>query len=112
MRTHPIGTGPFEFVAFRQNEYIKLTKNEDYWREGLPYLDGIEFSIIASQSTRMLSFIAGEHDMTFPSDVSVPLLKDVQAQAPQAQCTLRRAEERRGGEEWVRPGRTGWWAAH
>src|SRR3546814_6509974 len=27
--------------------------------------------------------------MTFPMDVSVPLLKDVQAQAPQAQCTLR-----------------------
>src|SRR5690606_6827234 len=53
------------------------------------YLDGIEFSIIASQSTRILSFIAGEHDMTFPMDVSVPLLKDVQSQAPQAQCTLR-----------------------
>src|SRR3546814_1435105 len=89
MRTHPIGTGPFEFVAFRQNEYIKLTKNEDYWREGLPYLDGIEFSIIASQPTRMLSFIVGEHDLTFPSDVSVRLLKDVQSQAPQGQGTLR-----------------------
>ena len=89
MRSHPIGTGPFKFVSFRQNESITLTKNEDYWREGLPYLDGIEFSIIASQSTRILSFIAGEHDMTFPMDVSVPLLKDVQSQAPQAQCTLR-----------------------
>ncbi len=89
MRTHPIGTGPFKFVSFRQNESITLTKNEDYWREGRPYLDGIEFSIIASQSTRMLSFIAGEHDMTFPSDVSPPLLKDIRSQAPHAQCTMR-----------------------
>src|SRR5690606_15815632 len=89
MRTHPIGTGPFKFVSFRQNESITLAKNEDYWREGRPYLDGIEFSIIASQSTRMLSFIAGEQDMTFPSDVSPPLLKDIRSQAPHAQCTIR-----------------------
>src|SRR3546814_9840598 len=44
MRTHPIGTGPFKFADFQQNQYIKLTKNEDYWQEGRPYLDGIEFT--------------------------------------------------------------------
>ncbi len=32
MRTHPIGTGPFKFVEFKQNESIKLTRNPDYWR--------------------------------------------------------------------------------
>src|SRR5450759_4328315 len=39
MRTHPIGTGPFKFVEFKQNESITLTKNPDYWKKGLPYLD-------------------------------------------------------------------------
>ena len=29
MRTHPIGTGPFKFVEFKQNESIKLTRNEN-----------------------------------------------------------------------------------
>src|SRR5437762_3514961 len=29
MRTHPIGTGPFKFVEFKPNEYIKLAKNSD-----------------------------------------------------------------------------------
>src|ERR1035437_4094828 len=43
MRTHPIGTGPFKFVEFKQNESITLTKNPDYWKKGLPYLDGIEY---------------------------------------------------------------------
>ncbi len=89
MRTKPIGTGPFKMADFRQNEAIVLEKNPDYWREGRPYLDKIEYQIIASRSTRMLSFIAGQHDMTFPTDVSPALLKDIQAQAPAAQCTTR-----------------------
>jgi peptide/nickel transport system substrate-binding protein len=36
----------------------------------------------------MLAFIAGRFDMTFPTEVSVPLLKDVQTQAPDAICVL------------------------
>src|SRR5262249_10299931 len=42
MRQHPIGTGPFKFVEFKPNEYIKVTRNPDYWKPGRPYLDGIE----------------------------------------------------------------------
>ena len=45
MRSHPIGTGPFKFVEFKPNEYIKLTRNPDYWKKGRPYLDGIEYTI-------------------------------------------------------------------
>ena len=30
MRTHPIGTGPFKFVSFKQNESITLTRSPDY----------------------------------------------------------------------------------
>src|SRR5690606_20080426 len=89
MRTHPIGTGPFKFVEFKQNEYIKLTKNEDYWDEGKPYLDGIEFTIIRNRSTRVLAFIAGDFDMTYSTDITIPLLKDVKSQAPNAICEVR-----------------------
>src|SRR5712692_2517442 len=88
MRQHPIGTGPFKFVEWKQNESIKLTRNPDYWKRGRPYLDGIEFTIISNRSTAMLAFIAGRLDMTFPTEVSIPLLKDVAAQAPQAVCKL------------------------
>ncbi|MGO8920226.1 MAG: ABC transporter substrate-binding protein [Stellaceae bacterium] len=89
MRSRPIGTGPFKFVEFRQNESIKLVRNPDYWRKGRPYLDGIEFTIIPNRSTAILAFIAHKFDMTFPTEVSVPLLKDVQSQAPQAICELK-----------------------
>ncbi len=88
LRTHPIGTGPFKFVEFKANESIKLTKNPDYWKKDRPYLDGIEFTIISNRSTAILAFIAGQFDMTFPTEVSIPLLKDVQSQAPKAVCEL------------------------
>lgn len=46
MRTHPIGTGPYKFVEFKPNEHIRVTRNPDYWKPGLPYLDGIEYGIV------------------------------------------------------------------
>jgi peptide/nickel transport system substrate-binding protein len=88
MRQHPIGTGPFKFVEFKPNESIKVTRNPKYWKPGRPYLDGIEYSVIPNLSTQMLAFAAGKFDMTFPFAVSIPLLKDVKSQVPQAICEL------------------------
>src|SRR6202051_3934455 len=93
MRTKPIGTGPFKFVEFKANESIKLTRNPDYWKKGLPHLDGIEFTIIPNRSTAILAFVAGKFDMTFPYEVSIPLLKDVKDQSPQAICEVGPATE-------------------
>src|SRR5216684_4957896 len=86
MRLHPIGTGPFKFVEFRPNEVIKQTKNPDYWKPGRPYLNAIEYPIIKDVSTRLLAFIAGKTDF-YPA-VTIPQLKDVQAQARQAVCDM------------------------
>jgi peptide/nickel transport system substrate-binding protein len=88
MRTKPIGTGPFKFVEFKQNEGIKLTKNTDYWKKGRPYLDGIEFAIVPNRATAMLSFVSGRFDITFPWEVTIPLLKDIKSQLPSAMCQL------------------------
>src|SRR5271157_1877697 len=86
MRSHPIGTGPFKFVEFKPNEVIRVTRNPQYWKQGRPYLDGVDYTTIPNRSTAILAFIAGKFDMTWPFDVSVPLLKDVMGQAPQAIC--------------------------
>ena len=86
MRTRPIGTGPFKFVEFKPNELIRVTRNPNYWKQGRPYLDGIEYPIIPSISTRILGFVAGKFDTV--AGVTVPLLKDVKSQAPQAICEV------------------------
>jgi peptide/nickel transport system substrate-binding protein len=88
MRQRPIGTGPFKFVEFKPNESVKLTRNSDYWKPGLPYLDGIEFPIIKNMSTAILAFVSGQFDMIWLYSLTAPLLKDVQSQMPQAICVM------------------------
>jgi peptide/nickel transport system substrate-binding protein len=88
MRQAPIGTGPFRVDEFRPNTSIRLVRNPDYWKPGRPYLDGIEYRIIRSRSTRVLAFVAGEFDLTFPFELSSALMRDVQSRAPQAKCVM------------------------
>src|SRR5438309_5888921 len=85
MRQHPIGTGPFKFVEYKPNEHIKVTRNPDYWKPGRPYLDGIEHRIIPNTATWHLAFVAGKLDFIFST---IPLLKDLKSQAPQAVCDV------------------------
>jgi peptide/nickel transport system substrate-binding protein len=88
MRQHPIGTGPFKFVEFKPNEYIKVAKNPDYWKPGLPYLDGIEYTIAKNRSTAILAFVAGKYELTFAGSLTIPLTRDLQSQRPDAICEL------------------------
>ena len=90
MRTKPIGTGPFKFREYRLNETILLDRNPDYWKPGLPYLDGIEWRITTNRATRNLGLVAGKFDMSYTSDITPPVLKELKAQAPQLQCVQRR----------------------
>ena len=88
MRTHPIGTGPFKFVEFKPNEHVKVARNPDYWRPDRPYLDGIEWTIIRDPSTAGLAFVSGKFDMTFPFELSVTRMDDIEKQVPQAVCEM------------------------
>ncbi len=88
MRTKPVGTGPFKLVDFQRGASIRLVRNPDYFKKDRPYLDEITFRVIDSRATRMLAFSTGEFDITFPSDVSVPLLKDIKERAPNAICEM------------------------
>ncbi len=88
MRQHPIGTGPFKFVGFKPNEYVKVVRNQSYWKKDRPLLDGIEYTIIKNLSTAVLAFVSGKFDMTFSYSLTVPLLKDVKNQLPDAICEM------------------------
>ena len=88
MRQHPIGTGPFKFVEFKPNEYIKLTRNPDYWKPGRPYLDGIEYTIIKNQSTWILALGAKQFDRTGPGFIAPALMKEIKGAAPEMECRI------------------------
>lgn len=58
--SHPVGTGPFVFQGWEVDSKIVYTRNDDYWMEGLPYLDGIEYHIIKDSAVMAAAFQQGE----------------------------------------------------
>ncbi|UKD57697.1 ABC transporter substrate-binding protein [Amycolatopsis sp. FU40] len=59
----PVGTGPFKQVNFTPGQRWTGTRNGNYWREGRPYLDGLEFIGFADTTTaRTNALISGQVD--------------------------------------------------
>jgi ABC-type transport system substrate-binding protein len=67
-RLNPIGTGPFKFEEWIPDNHFTASKYEDYWREGLPYLDSVEFRPIIESQTRVNAIQSGDIDMFHTSD--------------------------------------------
>lgn len=74
----PIGTGPFKLKEWVKGSHIQLVRNENYYKAGLPYLDGIIFRVIPDAASRSLALESGQVQQTQYSDVEpfeVPRLK-------------------------------------
>lgn len=76
-RLNAVGTGPFILTSFEQGVSIKYEKNPNYWDEGKPYLDGVEFSIISENATLENALNAGEIDMI--SYAAIDSLRNLEA---------------------------------
>jgi len=59
----PVGSGPFKVDSWVREQKMKVSRNTDYWQEGLPLLDGIEFQPIADEITRTSALKAGDVDV-------------------------------------------------
>jgi ABC-type transport system substrate-binding protein len=71
-KVHPTGTGPFKFVSWQRDTGIKFEKFPGYWQKGKPYLDGVEWTIIADEVSRKMAFIKGDGNVLYiiePKDV-------------------------------------------
>ncbi len=60
---HPLGTGPFVFQKWTPGREIVLTRNPQYWEQGRPYLDTIDYQLSFSPSTALLKLQRGEVDV-------------------------------------------------
>jgi peptide/nickel transport system substrate-binding protein len=80
--TKAVGTGPFKFVEWRQNEALVLTKNPSYWETGKPYLDGINMSVITDPQAMTTQFEAGALDVAIPPVTDFVRLRDDPKYAP------------------------------
>ncbi|MFV0306738.1 MAG: ABC transporter substrate-binding protein [Desertimonas sp.] len=58
----PVGTGPHMLTNWNQGIDWSYERNPDYWQEGLPYLDGLEFTLLADSNTRVNGLRSGQFD--------------------------------------------------
>ncbi|WP_249522963.1 ABC transporter substrate-binding protein [Modestobacter marinus] len=59
-----IGTGPFTVESYSPGADIVLTKNDDYWQDGLPYLDRIESTTIPDSTAQVSSLRSGRAQLS------------------------------------------------
>ena len=65
-RNHPVGTGPFRFKYWKEDEILVLLKNENYWEkqgaDKLPYLDAVKVTFISDKQSAFMNFLKKELD--------------------------------------------------
>ncbi|WP_442796483.1 glutathione ABC transporter substrate-binding protein GsiB [Pandoraea sp. XJJ-1] len=64
--SHPVGTGPFEFVEWNRTDYVKVKKFDGYWKKGYPKVDTITFKPVVDNNTRAAVMQTGEAGFAFP----------------------------------------------
>ena len=82
LRTRCVGTGPFKLKEYRPSELIEYVRNPDYFKRGLPYLDGLRFVIIKERGTRIVALQAGRLDVAMPSETTGPARDQLRRAVP------------------------------
>lgn len=77
-RRHPVGSGPFAFVAWDEGQALIMKRNDHYFEtdsngKALPYLDGIKVNFYDSKATEFLEF--RQQRLDFINDID-PSFKD------------------------------------
>ncbi len=85
LRTHPVGTGPFQLETLKEGEVLIMKKNTDYYgvdKDGnkLPYLDGLKYTFIREKKAEILEFKSGNLDMVYrlPPEIFHDIMGDLE----------------------------------
>jgi len=87
---HPIGTGPFRFAGYEAGQSIKGVRNPDYYRPGLPYLDGFIGIYADKQAVRVDALRADRASIEFRG--FPPSVRDELKQALGDQITVEESD--------------------
>ncbi len=73
---HPCGTGPYAFVSWSADT-LRLQKNANYWKPGLPKIDSITLRSVPENGARIAMLKAGEAQFIYP--VPPEMMQSLQA---------------------------------
>jgi peptide/nickel transport system substrate-binding protein len=57
------GLGPFALVEWVTGTHVKMTRNDGFWDEGLPYLDGLLYTPVTDEVARAIALRANDVDI-------------------------------------------------
>lgn len=72
---NPVGFGPFRFVEWRPNDYVRLERFEDYWLTQ-PNLETVDIRPIPEASVAAANLLSGDLDVV--TNVIGPILQQLQ----------------------------------
>jgi peptide/nickel transport system substrate-binding protein len=73
-----VGTGPYILTSYAPQQSATFVRNPNYWNPNLPYLDGIQVTYFASDSSAVLAMESGSVDILPEAEhpVADPLLRN------------------------------------
>jgi peptide/nickel transport system substrate-binding protein len=90
LASHPVGSGPFHFVAAEQDRDVIIERNRGYWGD-LPKLQRVRFAVVPDATTRVLELRKGSADVAInalTSDMIVALQREKNLQVLTAPGTI------------------------
>jgi len=68
---HPVGTGPWKFVEWQHDDFLRFAANQSYWG-GAPRFDSLVARIIPEKSTAVAEFESGNVDVLLVPEADTP----------------------------------------
>ncbi|MEP7198320.1 MAG: ABC transporter substrate-binding protein [Chloroflexota bacterium] len=96
--TTGIGTGPFKLVEYVANDRVVYTRNKDFWKPGLPYLDDLLLKVLPDENSAVAALRSGAIDgcrvtadtaRNLKSDPNIVILKGLFSAPRQLQFTIK-----------------------
>ena len=72
----PVGTGAFKFESFTPGVESKFVRNDNYWEEGLPYVDEVILTDFNDETSQVNALLGGQVDVVnYLSNTSVETIR-------------------------------------
>ncbi len=85
----PWSYGPFMIEEWSSGDYIKLVRNENYWRkaEGLPILDTVIHKFIKDSNALLAALRTGDIDVATQDGLDITMFSDLEAASEAGEAT-------------------------
>lgn len=78
LESRVLGTGPFILEEYVKEDRLIMRRNQNYWKPGFPYLDGIEFKIIPEEDSAIITYKKKKIDLVSVREESVGKIIDME----------------------------------